>query len=202
MLNLLGQAAGAIVGPAANYFSQQETNRANIDIANRQMAFQERMRATSHQTEVEDLKKAGLNPILSAGGSGSGTPTGGSTTLQAPQISMPDLLAYGVSLKQLEQKDAEIGISKAQSAADIAKNLSQADINKMETLLKKKSMNQKEAESSLFGTLKELMEKAKSIRNPKQPGSTDYNFYQRDIPRNPNKPHSYKLRDNQSWYNK
>ena len=102
MLGAIGAALSAVAGPVANYFSQQETNRANRDIANAQMGFQERMRSTSHQAEVEDLKRAGLNPILSAGGAGAGTPAGAGTVLQAPKIELPDLMAYGVSLKQLK----------------------------------------------------------------------------------------------------
>ena len=39
--------------------------------ANKQTDFQERMARNAHQYEIEDLRKAGLNPILSAtGGSG------------------------------------------------------------------------------------------------------------------------------------
>lgn len=52
----------------ANKLSQQQ--------ANQQMLFQAGMSNTAHQREIKDLRRAGLNPILSGGGMGASTPQG------------------------------------------------------------------------------------------------------------------------------
>ena len=64
--------------------SARAINEEQIKLAREQMAFQERMSNTAHTREVADLRKAGLNPILSAN-KGASSPPGAMATLQNPE---------------------------------------------------------------------------------------------------------------------
>lgn len=96
------------VGLAGNFL----TNQASSAQAQHQMDFQRDMANTAHQREVTDLRAAGLNPILSAGGSGSATPGGAMGTVS----DFGGSLSTGVKVaqqqqmqnKQLEQLESQI----------------------------------------------------------------------------------------------
>ena len=66
----------AVIGGIASLFGGDKQNRTNQRIANNQMAFQERMSNTAYQRSMEDMRKAGLNPIPAYQQGGASSPSG------------------------------------------------------------------------------------------------------------------------------
>jgi hypothetical protein len=132
---------GALLGGALGFIGQQQTNQKNWDIANaanaasaeqasKQMDFQERMRETQYQTAVDDMKKAGLNPMLAYTQGGAGTPTGAMGQVSTAKVgnSIGSALAGAQSLSMnqadLKLKDATTtatGASTLKTEADTIK---------------------------------------------------------------------------------
>lgn len=66
----------AVVAGGATLAGGLINSAGSIWSAEKQMRFQERMSSTAHQREVEDLRKAGLNPMLSLKTGGAFSPPG------------------------------------------------------------------------------------------------------------------------------
>lgn len=122
--------AGGALGGAASYFGQREANATNRDIAQQnnetsqanareQMAFQERMANTAHRREVDDLRAAGLNPILSAN-AGAPAPAGAqgsvsnATMVNAFQGLSSTAMDIVKTLAEVRKQDADIDFIQSQ----------------------------------------------------------------------------------------
>lgn len=105
--------------------TQADNNAWSAQQAQKQMNFQAQMANTAHQREVADLKAAGLNPVLSAGGSGASAPSGaaGQTDNSVLQSITSYLMQQNQNLVQLESQRVS-----AQTAMETAKIHAQAQM--------------------------------------------------------------------------
>lgn len=149
-----GAVAGGIAGFGSSYgASQQNVSNAKEAKKNReyqtaealkQRKFQERMSNTSHQRQIIDLKKAGLNPILSAT-SGASSPGGASGS--GAQAQMVDAIGPAISSARASTRaKAEIELLNAQ----VGKTLQDASTAKSQEALLSMQYNKVNTENDLL----------------------------------------------------
>jgi hypothetical protein len=143
-INPLG-AIGGVLG----FVGQQQTNQKNWDIAQasnaasaeqaaqqmdfqadqakKQMEFQERTRADQYQTAVQDMMKAGLNPMLAYSQGGAGSLSGAAGSGAMGNITTPKMentLASAVQgYQSMSMNDADINLKRATTTGTAAQTL-------------------------------------------------------------------------------
>lgn len=127
---VFGAIAGAVLGGAASLIGQERANRATAASARDQMAFQERMYKNRYQMQMADMKKAGLNPMLSYSQSPGPAPTGARYEAQNVAQGIPAAvnsaftnwkLGQEVKLTNANTGKAQADADRAQAEADLAR---------------------------------------------------------------------------------
>lgn len=103
-----------MLGELLGFIGNERTNSANAAMARQQMSFQERMANTTYQRAVNDLNKAGLNPMLAYGNGGAPAPQGASAVMTD---SISSAVSGGMKAKERELLEAQIETQKNQSMA-------------------------------------------------------------------------------------
>ena len=128
MFGIIAAIIGAVAGIGTALINRQstvETNQQNVQMAQQENAITRQREDTSVQRRAEDLKAAGINPLLAGLGGASAQP-GQLIPMQAPQLTgLPDFGELFRDIKEGQNFDAQNAKIKSETAlnAQQIKNL-------------------------------------------------------------------------------
>lgn len=163
MASWLGPMLGAGIAGGSGIFGGILQGGQNQASARAQMAFQERMYRHRYRYTMQDLRKAGLNPILASEVGGGGTPSGAG--YQSPNI----MESVSNSARALAMDMANFNLIRSQtleSKARAAQSAASArEIGAKATMLEAevpKAQLKEKVSTDIMGTLSDLYDAAKN----------------------------------------
>jgi hypothetical protein len=132
MIPALIAGAAALGAAGLSYAGQHKANKSSAKSVKTQMDFQERMSSTAHQRQMDDMRLAGLNPILSGKFGGASTPSGASVKSEneAENVSSSALsvLRAKAELQNLKAQNANLLSQNVVNVATAKKLNAEADM--------------------------------------------------------------------------
>lgn len=149
----IGLGVGGILGGLYASETNQDINDDNLE-------FQQYMASNAHQLQVQDMRAAGLNPILSAtGGSGAKASGGSNVGVQNP---VKDAINSALTAKLNKEQIKQINATTTATSA-------QAEKTKAETEIVKASIPtaniKEEALTDIYGKLRDVGKTKRDIKD-------------------------------------
>lgn len=200
-----GAVAGALIGGAASIFGGNEANAASAREAAKNRTFQREMSWTAHQRGVEDLRKAGLNPILSAKGAAAPMAGGAQGQMQnavAPGVaSALDSLRLKKEIKAVDSQTAlnkineEVGKQTAMKTAYSAENVRKQNEALDETLKVLRKQTKWDLKSMDYRNMQDLIQRGLNTGNSARDLINPFNFGKKPNSYNPKKEGVFRKKD-------
>lgn len=156
---------GSLAEGAASAFGQSSANRSNRAASREQMDFQERMSNSAWQRGMEDMRKAGLNPVLAGKLGGASAPVGAQASAQNAMTGFSGSTARALEARRLSADIDNLNALNSQIKSQTMLNSANAIKSSAETNILNTTRGKDKFWSSVYEVPNNIINSAKKFMN-------------------------------------